>query len=121
MNSQQVALSMPLMKNVKFPANSMIFTGFLMDIVNFDLIPTEMLENLVYYLPEPVAFNINFAANGMESTLLISNIGSNLLMIILYILVAIMCLVLYKVTSIWNRLGAKLYWNGFIRLFLELY
>ena len=121
MNSQQVALTMPLMKNVKFPANSMIFTSSLMDIVNLDLIPTAILEDLVYYLPEPVVFNVNFAAHGMKSTLLISNIGSKLLLIMLYILVVIMCLVLYKVTSIWNRLGAKLYCNGLIRLFLELY
>ena len=121
MNSQQVALTMPLMKNVQFPANSMIFTSSLMDIVNMDLIPTEILEDLVYYLPEPVPFNINFAANGMESTLLISNIGSNLLMIMLYILVALICVGLYNVKRVWNWLGPIIYWNGLIRLLLELY
>ena len=72
-------------------------------------------------MPEPVAFNINFSEQGLESTLFIENIGSCLLMIMLYILLAIMCLFLYNVKSIWNKLGPKLYWNGLIRLFLELY
>ena len=72
-------------------------------------------------MPEPVAFNINFSEQGLESTLFIENIGSSLLMILLYILLAIMCLFLYNVKSIWNKLGPKIYWNGLIRLFLELY
>ena len=86
---------MPLMKNVKFPANTLIFTESLSNIANLDLFPTEILEDLVYYLPEPVAFNINFAANGIKSTLFISNIGSSLLIILAYLIAAIMCLVLF--------------------------
>ena len=112
---------MPLMKNAKYPANANIFTKALVDIVNLDLIPTENLEKKVYYLPEPVAFNINFASNGKESTLFISNIGSSLVVIMLYILVALICVVLYKVKRVWNWLGPIIYWNGLIRLFLELY
>ena len=117
----QVVLTIPLMKNVKFPANAAIFTDHLMNIANLDLFPTAILEDLIYYLPEPVEFNINFAANGIESTLFISNIGSSLLVIIANILAAIICLVLYKVKRVWNYLGPIIYWNGLIRLFLELY
>ena len=72
-------------------------------------------------MPEPVAFNVNFAATGMESSLFISNIGSSLVVIMLYILVALICVVLYKVKRVWNWLGPIIYWNGLIRLFLELY
>ena len=57
----------------------------------------------------------------MESTLLISNIGSSLLVIMANILIAIMCVVLYKVKRVWNWLRPIIYWNGLIRLFLELY
>ena len=121
LNSQQVMLNMPLMKNVKYPANALIFTSSLVDIVNLDLLPTEHLEELVYYLPEPVAYNINFAANGIESTLFISNVGSSLLVIVANIIVAIVCLALYKVKRVWNWLRPIIFWNGAIRLFLELY
>ena len=121
LNIMQVVLTIPLMKFVKFPANAAIFTDSLMKIANLDTFPTAILEDLVYYLPEPVEFNINFAANGMESTLFISNIGSRLLVIMAYILAAFTCLVLYKVKRVWNCLGPIIYWNGLIRLFLELY
>ena len=112
---------MPLMKNARYPANATIFTSILVTIVGFDLVPTEFLEELVYYLPEPTAYNINFAANGTESKLFIRNIGSSILLIIAYILAAFICLVLYKVQRVWNRLRPIIYWNGFIRLFLELF
>ena len=67
---------MPLMKNIKFPANASLFISFLVEIVNLDLIPTEWLEDLIYYLPEETPFNINFEASGIESNLFISNTGS---------------------------------------------
>ena len=112
---------MPLMKNARYPANATIFTSILVTIVGFDLVPTEFLEELVYYLPEPTAYNINFAANGIESTLFISNIGFALLVIMAYILATIICLVLYRVKRVWYRLRPIMFWNGLIRLFLELY
>ena len=112
LNIMQVVLTIPLMKNVKFPANAAIFTDNMMNVANLDLFPTAFLEDLVYYLPEPVEFNINFAANGMESTLFISNIGSSLLIIMAYILAAIICLVLYRVKRVWNCLGPIMFWNG---------
>ena len=112
---------MPLMKNVKYPANALIFTSSLVGIVNLDLIPTEKLEELVYYLPESAAFNINFAANKIESTLFISNIGFSKLVIMAFILVAIIGLLFYMVKRVWNWLRPIIYWNGLIRLFLELY
>ena len=112
---------MPLMKNVKFPANALIFTKSLSKIANLDLFPTEILEDLIYYLPEPIAFNINFAANGIESTLFISNIGSSILIVLAYIIAAIICVVLFKVNLVWNWLRPIIYWNGLIRIFLELY
>ena len=74
---------MPMMKNVKFPANAISFTDFLMEIAHLDLFPTEWFEELIYYLPEQVAFNINFEACGVESKLIIKNIGSAFVIIML--------------------------------------
>ena len=44
----QVVIQMPLMKNIKFPANSLTFNEFLLEIANLDLIPTEWLEEAIY-------------------------------------------------------------------------
>ena len=54
LNIMQVVLTIPLMKNVKFPANAATFTASMMNIANLDLFSTAILEDLVYYLPEPV-------------------------------------------------------------------
>ena len=85
---------MPMMKNIRFPANASEFTDFLSDIANLDFFPTEWLEIMIYYLPEQVPFNINFEACGIESKLLIKNIGSALVIIIIYLLVALVAAVL---------------------------
>jgi len=122
---------MPMMKNVKYPANAMIFTMFLMNVANLDLIPTEVIEDALYYLPEPFPFSINFEACGIESNLFLSNIGSPLLIIVVYALLAILIAVLYRVKffrnrlgpviRVWDRFAPMIYWNGIIRLFLELF
>ena len=112
---------MPMMKNVKFPANAISFTDFLMEIAHLDLFPTEWFEELIYYLPEQVAFNINFEACGIESKLIIKNIGSTFVIIMIYALVATMTTVFYKNERIWNFFGPIIFWNGLIRLFMELY
>lgn len=52
---------------------------------------------------------------------MIKNIGSVLVVIIIYTLAALIAAVLFKVKRVWNRLGSVIYWNGLIRLFLELY
>ena len=51
---------MPLTKKLLFPANAMIFNAFLIKIATFDLIPSEPLEELLYYLPEEEVYTIKF-------------------------------------------------------------
>ena len=38
-------------------------------IVNFDLIPTEYLDALIWYFPEVDPFSLNFETAGLESVL----------------------------------------------------
>ena len=67
---------LPLMKNVKYPAHSVTYIEIMMDIINLDLFPSEIIDDKIYYLPEEKAYNINFEACGIESTLFVANIGS---------------------------------------------
>ena len=92
-----------------------------MKLAKFDMIPTEQVEEIIYYLPEQRPLNINFEANGMESTTFISNIGSLIWIILIYIIVAALSFVLRNVKCIWTRLGTLILWNGMINLFMESY
>ena len=112
---------MPLMKNIKFPANTTIYIAFIMDIANLDLVSTEDIDVSIYYLPETEAYNINFEACGVESTYYVSNIGSVLWIIYAYMLTALVSLLLFKVPKIWSKLGQKIYFNSTIRFFMELF
>ena len=41
-----------------------------------DVMPTQYIDEEIYYLPEDEPFNINFEAAGMNSVFFIANIGS---------------------------------------------
>ena len=56
-----------MMKHILFPANSMIFISYILDIANFDFFSTDEIDEKLYYLPEAEAFNINFEAVGIET------------------------------------------------------
>ena len=92
-----------------------------MKLAKFDMFPTEQLEEVIYYLPEQKPFNINFEANGMESTMFISNIGSLIWIIFIYINLAVLSFVLRNVKCIWTRFGSLILWNGMINLFMGSY
>ena len=49
---------MPLYKKLKFPANSMIVTTFLIKIATFDLIDTEFVEEEMWYFPDDDPYNL---------------------------------------------------------------
>lgn len=92
-----------------------------MDITSFDLFPTSIPEDEIYYLPEAEPLNINFESAGIESKLFTSNIGSAMFITIAYATGAILSLVFYKNKRVWIKIRKVIYWNGILRLFLELY
>lgn len=50
-----------MLVKLKFPANAMTLTQALIKIAQFDIIETgELLDSLIYILPEQIAFNIGF-------------------------------------------------------------
>ena len=57
----------------------------------------------------------------MESTIFISNIGSLIWIIFIFIITAALSFVLRNVKCIWTRFGSLILWNGMINLFMESY
>ena len=112
------------MKNLKFPANSMFITEFIIQIANFELIEVE--GN--YKLPEEDPYNLSFSQCGYESIFFVSNMGFPQYIIFAHFALAAFFIVLYLITLVipklkrfTNYLSSYLFWNGFIRLYIELY
>ena len=67
LNGQQIVLYMPLYEMLKFPSNAMTISKELIKVAKFDLIPTEWIDEILWYFPEGDAFSQNFDAAGFES------------------------------------------------------
>ena len=106
---------------MKFPANSAIFIELINTIVSLDLIPTESVDEKIYELPEDDPFNVNFEAMGIESKILVGNMGLLLWLIWLYAFIAVIALILCKVKPVWEKFGQFIYWNTLIRFYMESY
>jgi hypothetical protein len=46
-NVMQIIVHMPML-NVQFPSNAVMFYSFIIDISNFDIIPTEKIKSLIF-------------------------------------------------------------------------
>ena len=107
---------------VKFPANAMRFNSILLEFATFDLFPTESLENDIYYRPEEEPYTSNFEQSGYEGRLLISNTGSQIWIIYIHLTLALMSnFYIMCSKSCHKSCTKKFYWNGLIRLFMEIY
>ena len=80
-----------------FPGNTRDFLEYVIEVTNLDLIPTSWIEGALYYLPEPEPFNINFEAVGIETKLLLTNIGSIIWTTLGFFVLALITLVFKKV------------------------
>ena len=55
-----------MFSGLKIPANAMTVIEFMMKLANFDLIPTQQLDEEIYYWPESDgAYNVNFEMAGV--------------------------------------------------------
>ena len=55
------------MEGIKFPANSMLINKTLIEISNFELIPSETINDKLFYFPEEDPYSLNFQECGIES------------------------------------------------------
>ena len=97
-------------------------------IYTFDLIPTEFIDEMIWYFPDADAFNLNFEMEGMESTLLLANIGFLKWLIGLNILLVVIHILLYPLRNScrvfkWanKKIGGYLYFDGLLRLYMEIF
>ena len=51
---------MPLIEKLKVPGAVMMVNSFLVSIATFDLIPTEKIDSLLFYIPEEDSLNMHF-------------------------------------------------------------
>ena len=51
---------MPMYEKLKFPANSMLITKEMIKIATFDLLPTDKIDEMLWYFPEEEPLSVNF-------------------------------------------------------------
>ena len=92
------------------------------------MIPTEHVDSLIYYFPDADSFSSNFETVGIESKLLLANVGFALWLIYLNALFMIVHAIISMTKTrrtcmmkLQQKLGSYLYWNGLTRLYMELF
>ena len=68
-------LQLPLIEGIKFPANAKLINQALREIANFEVIPSEKINNKLFYFPEVDPFSLNFSDCGIESKFFILLMG----------------------------------------------
>ena len=100
----------------------------MINLATFDIIPTDALDDAIYYWPEADPFTVNFEMAGVESTLLLANIGFAIYLVYIHILAMTIHLCIHKLTraatcidSLHAKLSSYLYWVGLNRFYMELF
>ena len=101
---------------------------YLISVATFNIVPTSMIDEMIYYFPEADAFSPNFEMVSIESTFLLANLQFTTWVILFYVLLILASMILYMfkdkaqcVRKLYEKLSKKLYWDGLIRLHMELF
>ena len=79
----------------------MMVIEFMMKLANFDLIPTQQLDEEIYYWPESEgAYNVNFEMAGVQSKLLLANIGFVIYTIYAHLLAVLLHCIIHKCRNV---------------------
>ena len=102
----------------------------LVDIANFELFDSQKINQKLFYFPEEEPYNLNFQECGVESQHFLLNMGFPLYIVLGHLIFIVIYFVLYLVSiklkckcmiKIINFLKNYLFWNGLIRLYMEIY
>ena len=108
----------------------MLINQALIEITNFEIYPSEEINNKILYFPEVDPLSLNFQECGIESRYFLIIMGLQLYIMLghfaLLILYSILALAnhylkLQCLGKVVNCLKNYLFWNGFLRLYMELY
>ena len=129
-NSQQIVLQLPLMEGIKFPANTMVINQVFIEIASFEIIDSEKINDEIFHFPEVEPFSLNFQECQIEYVFFLLILGlplyimlAHFVLMILYFTFALInrCVQSKYLDKLVRKLKFYLFWNGFIRLYMELY
>ena len=87
---------MPMFK-VKTPGNASAFNKFFLEMVSFELFETAILTEEYMYLPEDDPLSLSLQEQGIESTLMVPNLGSLFYILLGHFALVFLHLLLYLV------------------------
>lgn len=126
-NGIQLMAYMPLFF-VKVPANATLFIQMLLELSSFELLPTDLFNDFLFFFPETEPLGLNYQELGYESPFTILNLGSIFYMFIMYVVLMAVHLLLvfggrfsHRISTLSNKIGASLYWAGILRFWIEIY
>ena len=108
-NAEQHMIFMPLFPGLKYPANVALVNSFLMGIVFFDILPTDFLDEQIYYVPEEEPYNTNQQMFDNESTLFTVNASTILWLLFMHVLLIVISALCYCVKCLRNYLSKYLF------------
>ena len=108
------------------PGNASIFFSYLLQIVAFDVIPTDNPYDAIFGFEESKPVSTNFELTGYESVYFIRNMGSMYLLFIgtfftLLLLAATSCSKSVKVHKYRQTVKDKLFWSGIYAFIEDVY
>ena len=68
---------------------------YLISVATFNIVPTSMIDEMIYYFPEADAFSPNFEMVSIESTFLLANLQFTTWVILFYVLLILASMILY--------------------------
>ena len=118
------------MENIMFPANVMEINQVLVDIANFEFFDSEKINQKLFKFPEEEPYNLNFQECGVMSQHFLLNMGFPLYIVLGHMTFVVIYFLLYLASlklkckcfeKVIKFIRYYLFWNGLIRLYMEIY
>lgn len=65
-----------ILVSVSIPANALLFYQYFLEVVCFDIIPTDPIYEWLFYFEDSEPISMNYGLLGYETELIIKNLGS---------------------------------------------
>ena len=115
---------------IKSPGNVNSLMRFIAELAKFNIlgIDFDQIVQDTIYLPEQEPFTLNFVNAGYNSSFLLPNLGSMLILItihasfhLMHVGVYVISLFSKKAKGLNNRFSVYLYWNGTVKTYMEVF
>lgn len=120
-----------MLSNVSVPANATCFYAFFLDIVNFDILPTDGIYAWAFELSQGEAISINFDLLGYDTIYMIKNLGSVFIFMMYFPIMALAIFIIKRIKNYGDfqqKIKAKLlkvessmYWNELFAFMIDGY